>query len=124
MIYSALHIFFYILTGVFTVFTLYLLILAITGLFYRSKPFLPVSPKKRIAVLITSFREDEVIVNTVRSATEHNYPASHFNVFVAADQLQPETIAELAKYRAQTFEVQFRTGSKARSLNFLLNKID
>ncbi len=51
--------------------------------------------KKKIAVLIPTYKEDHIIINTVKKALEHDYPADRFTIFVAADQLQPETIAEL-----------------------------
>jgi cellulose synthase/poly-beta-1,6-N-acetylglucosamine synthase-like glycosyltransferase len=80
--------------------------------------------KKRIAVLIPSYKEDHIIVNTARKAAEHDYPADKFGVFVAADQLQPETIEQLRVIpNVQVLPVQFEIGSKARSLNKLLNWI-
>jgi cellulose synthase/poly-beta-1,6-N-acetylglucosamine synthase-like glycosyltransferase len=75
-------------------------------------------------VLITSYKEDEVIESTIAAAVNHNYPAKYFDVFLAADQLSPETIHRLQRYRAHVNEVHFTSGSKARSLNYLLNKID
>jgi cellulose synthase/poly-beta-1,6-N-acetylglucosamine synthase-like glycosyltransferase len=75
-------------------------------------------------VLITSYKEDEVIESTIAAAINHDYPVGYFDVFLAADQLQPETISRLQKYRVHINEVHFTTGSKARSLNYLLNSID
>lgn len=102
---------------------LYLLALAIAGRL-RPRQRFDVSPaKKRIAVLIPSYKEDNIIVDTARKARAHNYPATHFDVFLAADQLKPETVAALKAIPVQVLEVQFEIGSKARSLNKLLNWI-
>jgi cellulose synthase/poly-beta-1,6-N-acetylglucosamine synthase-like glycosyltransferase len=122
--YTILHILFLIAFIYLSVNIAYLLIVSIAGLLYRKKSFEYSSEKKRIAILITSYREDEVIVNTVRSATEHNYPSDKFDVFLAADHLHGSTITALRKLNAHINEVEFPVGSKARSLNFLLNKID
>jgi cellulose synthase/poly-beta-1,6-N-acetylglucosamine synthase-like glycosyltransferase len=124
MINNVLHIFFLIVFIYLSINIAYLLIASVAGFFYNKKTFQFSNEKKRIAVLITSYKEDEVILNTVKSAAEHNYPHDKFDVFLAADQLQSSTIAALKKFNADINEVQFEVGSKARSLNFLLNKID
>ena len=124
MIYAVLHILFLIIFIWLSVFIAYLLIVSIAGIFSREKLLQVSNEKKRIAVLITSYKEDEVIINSVKSAVAHNYPADLFDVFLAADQLHPSTISELKKLNADINEVKFAVGSKARSLNFLLNKID
>jgi cellulose synthase/poly-beta-1,6-N-acetylglucosamine synthase-like glycosyltransferase len=79
---------------------------------------------RSIAVLITSHREDEIIVHTVNSAIAHDYPRHLFDVFVAADHTQQSTLAFLKQTSAIVYELEFANGSKARSLNFLLNNID
>lgn len=124
MMYAAIHIFFVIIFIYLLLNIAYLLTLSIAGLFFRKRSMQFNDQKKRVAVLITTFREDEIILNTVKSATEHNYPTDKFDVFVAADQLKPSSLEELKKLNAHIYEVKFAVGSKARSLNFLLNKID
>jgi len=103
---------------------LYLLVVAVAGRWVRPAQYAAAAEKKRIAVLITSFMEDAVILDTVRAATQHNYPAERFDVFLAADRLQPETLAKLRQLPVILHEVHFETGSKAKSLNHLLNVID
>jgi len=92
-------------------------------LFYRAPKYGVNEKKKKIAVLIPSYKEDHIIVNTARKAAEHDYPKDCFDVFVAADQLQQETIEKLRAIPVNVLEVQFEIGSKARSLNKLLNHI-
>jgi cellulose synthase/poly-beta-1,6-N-acetylglucosamine synthase-like glycosyltransferase len=124
MINTVLHIFFLIIFIYLSINIGYLLFVSIAGIFYNKRTIQFSNEKKRIAVLITSYKEDDVILNTVKSATEHNYPPDKFDVFVAADHLQASTIGALKKFNAEINEVKFAVGSKARSLNFLLNKID
>jgi cellulose synthase/poly-beta-1,6-N-acetylglucosamine synthase-like glycosyltransferase len=124
MIQTILHILFFILFIYFAINTLYFFIAAVAGKLYRPKKYSSNAVKKRIAVLIPSYKEDHIIINTVRKAAEHNYPKDKFSVYVAADQLQPETVAQLSSIaNVQVLEVQFEIGSKARSLNKLLNWI-
>jgi cellulose synthase/poly-beta-1,6-N-acetylglucosamine synthase-like glycosyltransferase len=103
--------------------TLYFFVVAVAGKLYRSPKYAANEKKKRIAVLIPSYKEDHIIVNTARKAAAHDYPKDKFDVFVAADQLQKETIEQLRAIPVNVLEVQFEIGSKARSLNKLLNHI-
>jgi cellulose synthase/poly-beta-1,6-N-acetylglucosamine synthase-like glycosyltransferase len=124
MMYDLLHIFFIVLFIYLVINILYLFFIALAGRVTKQMSPLSATSRKKFAVLITSYKEDEIIVNTVQSALEHNYPHHLFNVFVAADNLQRSTIERLKELPAFIYEVNFEIGSKARSLNFLLNKID
>ncbi len=123
MIQTILHIIFLILFVYLAINTLYFFIISIFGHLYRKPDYGINEKKKRIAVLIPSYKEDHIIVNTARKAAEHDYPKEYFDVFVAADQLKKETIEKLRAIPVNVLEVQFELGSKARSLNKLLNYI-
>ena len=73
MMYNVLHIFFLLFFIYLSVNIAYLFIVSLVGFFTNKRSALPDSQKKKIAVLITSYKEDEVIVNTIKSSTEHNY---------------------------------------------------
>ncbi len=117
----------HIITGLLFVYcslaVLYFLIFSIAGKLYRSATYPPASPRKNIAILIPAYRENEIIYDTVKAAVQHPYPPAHFRVFVAADQLFPETVDRLRTTGAVVHTVQFRNSTKARSLNALLNSI-
>ncbi|MFT3825518.1 MAG: glycosyltransferase family 2 protein [Chitinophagaceae bacterium] len=123
MIQSILHIIFLLLFIYMAVYTVYFFIAAIAGKLYSPKKYEPIATRKRIAVLIPTYKEDEVILTTARKAKAQDYPEAYFDVFVAADQLKPETIAQLRAIPVNVLEVQFELSSKARSLNRLLNHI-
>lgn len=123
MIQTVVHILFLLLFAYLLITILYLFIAALAGKLPAKTFFGTAASFKKIAVLITSFKEDEVIVNTVRSAVSHNYNRDFFRVFLAADQLKPETLHALHELNATIIEVHFERGSKARSLNHLLNII-
>jgi len=124
MLSAIIHIFFILLFGYLAINIFYLLVLSIAGRLIKRTPYTLRPDKKRFAVLIPSYREDEVIINTVKQAVAHDYPGSAFDVYVAAHQLRADTMDKLRQLKAFVFEVDFETGSKARSLNYLLNKID
>jgi cellulose synthase/poly-beta-1,6-N-acetylglucosamine synthase-like glycosyltransferase len=124
MIQSILHIFFLFLFIYLSITTIYFLVIAVAGKLYRPVKYGVSANKKRIAVLIPSYKEDDVILSTAQKAKSHDYPASSFEVFVAADQLKPETIERLRGIPVNVLEVKFEISSKARSLNQLLNHVN
>jgi cellulose synthase/poly-beta-1,6-N-acetylglucosamine synthase-like glycosyltransferase len=123
MIQIILHIFFLALFIYFSLATIYFFIIAIAGKLYHPVKYGVSADKKRIAVLIPSYKEDEVILSTAQKAIAHDYPRAFFEVFVAADQLRSETIEMLRRIPVNVLEVKFELSSKARSLNKLLNHI-
>ncbi|MBS1562727.1 MAG: glycosyltransferase, partial [Bacteroidetes bacterium] len=103
--------------------TLYLLVVALAGRFGRLPDFGgPVQERKRIAVLIPSYKEDNIIVHTARQAAAHDYPKDKFGVLVIADKLQPETVAALRAIPVRVLEVD--VNMKSRSVNAAFGVLD
>lgn len=102
--------------------TLYLLVFAVAGLFPYSK-VRPSTARTRFLVLIPSYKEDAVILNTAKEALTQNYPQELYRVVVIADSLQPETIAKLRKLPIETVEVKFEKSTKSKSINVALHTI-
>lgn len=95
----------------------YLLAFAIAGRFGRLKKYSTHPTKARIAILIPSYKDDSVIIETARKASELDYPADLFSVTVIADSLQPATIAQLKTLAVNLLEVSFEKSMKSKSLN-------
>ena len=89
----------------------------------RRLSFQPSADKKSIAVIIPSYKEDNVILDTAKRAAQHNYPTNKFDVFVIADNLKVETIIRLRAISVNVIEVKFESSTKAKSLNAALNRI-
>lgn len=102
----------------------YLLLIAIAGRFYKPRRYTSHPNKKKIAVLIPSYKEDSIIVDTARRALQQDYPAGAFDVFVIADQLQNETISKLRALPVNVVEVKFEISMKSKSLNEAFNTIN
>jgi len=103
--------------------TLYTLIMAVAGLF-SINPYKNATDKKnRIAVLIPSYKEDQVIVHTAKSALEQDYPQDMYKVVVIADSLKPETVVSLKKLPIHVTEVVFDLSTKVKSLNAAMAEI-
>jgi cellulose synthase/poly-beta-1,6-N-acetylglucosamine synthase-like glycosyltransferase len=112
-------IFIYLAFGV-----LYLLFISIAGVMRKKNVYTAVIEKRSIAVIIPSYKEDNIILDTASRAVNHNYPKNKFKVFIVADHLLPETIIKLRAVPVEVIEVQFDISTKAKSLNAALNKID
>ncbi len=98
--------------------TLYLFVMALFGRLTRGRKYIIQNEKHRIAVLIPSFREDQIIVDTAFQIREHDYPGSRFTVTVIADKLKPETMQKLMQIPVNVLEVNL--GMKSRSLHAAL----
>jgi cellulose synthase/poly-beta-1,6-N-acetylglucosamine synthase-like glycosyltransferase len=98
--------------------TLYLFVMALFGRLTRGRKYIIQNEKHRIAVLIPSFREDQIIVDTAFQIREHDYPRSRFTVTVIADKLKPETMQKLMQIPVNVLEVNL--GMKSRSLHAAL----
>jgi cellulose synthase/poly-beta-1,6-N-acetylglucosamine synthase-like glycosyltransferase len=103
--------------------TVYLLVIALAGRFGKLRDYSgPVADKKRIAVIIPSYKEDNIIVHTAQQAAAHHYPGGYFQVLVVADKLQPETVAALRQIPVQVLEVD--ANMKSRSVNAAFGVLD
>ncbi len=100
--------------------TIYLLVLAVAGNYYRSKQFARHPQLKRIAVIIPAIREDSIIVDTAIKAAAHNYAAEYFQVFIIADKLRADTISRLRNIPVEVLEVNFEISTKAKSIKAAL----
>jgi len=95
----------------------YSFILSVAALFYRTPNPPQSSHYRKIAVLIPSYKEDNVIVSVAEQAIKQNYPKDRFDVVIIADSLQPTTITRLKQLSIKLVEVQFEKSTKVKSLN-------
>ena len=102
----------------------YLWMLAIAGRFGRLRRYTTAPEKARISVLIPSYKEDNVIVDTARQALLQQYPADRYTVTVIADNLRPETVQELKGLPVRVVEVLFEKSMKAKSLHEAFRQSD
>ena len=87
------------------------------GLFYKS-PSLKRSEKLlRFCVIIPSYKEDTIILDTAKQALNQSYSHAHYKVVVIADSLKPETVVQLEQLPIQVVKVVFDTSTKVKSLN-------
>ena len=65
----------------------YLLFYAVASRFYRPARYPETTERKRFAVLFPAYRADKVILSSVRSFQQQDYPASRYDIIVIADHM-------------------------------------
>jgi cellulose synthase/poly-beta-1,6-N-acetylglucosamine synthase-like glycosyltransferase len=105
---------------------LYQLSFSIAGYFFRKKKEEKQPHFYSFEVLIPSYKEDAVIVETARQATQADYPKDKYHVTVIADKLQAETVAALKALPIRVLVPDFgeNKSTKSKSLNLALAQLD
>lgn len=104
-------IFIYLLIGV-----VYFFVFACAGKI-SSHPIYPAATEvKKIALVIPAYKEDQIIVDTVKQALIHDYPTEAYSIFVMADQLSSETLSVLHQLPITVHQVFHEQSTKAKSL--------
>ena len=113
-----------LLLSYFTMSSLYVLIFAIGGHFYRKRMIKTSLCFSKFAVFIPAYKEDEVIEEVARTALNQNYPSKYFDVIVIADSLKKQTINGLNKLPIKLVEVSFENSTKAKALNTAMEQLN
>ena len=101
----------------------YLAFFAICGLFPLPKSKKEAATFRKIAVLFPTYQENVVILDSVKTALQHQYNGI-FEVIVIADGLQAETIVSLKELGAKVVEVFFVKSTKGKAMQFTMNQIE
>ncbi len=98
----------------------YLLLCAIAGRLGRPDDVTPAPnpvAHRKIAVLIPAYKEDAVILGSVRANLRQNYPADRFDLVVIADSLRADTLTQLAELPIRVVPVSFETSTVTKAIN-------
>ena len=103
---------------------LYLLVFSTASLFNYKPKFGENNPLKKIALFIPAYKEDEVIIEVITSALEHDYPKDMFDIIVIADSFDNSTLNKLKKHDITVFADNFEISTKSRALNYALKRLE
>lgn len=104
--------------------TFYIFVFALAGLFYKQKKYPESETKRKFAVLIPGYKEDEVIVEVAREALLQDYPSESFDVIIIADSFQAATLEKLKTLPIKVIEVSFEKSTKSKALNKAMEQLD
>ena len=102
----------------------YLLFYAIASKFYHPKRYPETIGRKHFAVLFPAYRADNVIVSSVHSFLQQDYPTECYKIIVIADQMQEATCKKLRDMGAQVLVATYQNSSKAQALTLAMHSID
>ncbi|BAO75969.1 glycosyltransferase [Winogradskyella sp. PG-2] len=108
----------------FAVSTLYVLVFASAGHFYKKRKQNTDDKLSKMAIFIPAYKEDAVIVGVAKKALLQQYPPSFYDVIVIADSLQSKTLIELQKLPIKVVKVSFENSTKAKALNAAIQDSD
>lgn len=108
------------------IFTAYVAIFAVASLFASRMPNFMGWPRsaERVAVFVPSYAEDAVVEQCVRSCLENHYPSNMRDVYVISDHQLPATDDILRKMGATVFVADYEGSTKAKALNFAMQRIE
>lgn len=112
-----------ILLGYFIFSSLYVLVFSIAGHFYKENRGTKTNRLNNLAVFVPAYKEDEVILNTVRQMKLQKYPPNFFDIIVIADSLKQSTLDQLQKLKICLVEVSFEESTKVKALKSALSTI-
>jgi cellulose synthase/poly-beta-1,6-N-acetylglucosamine synthase-like glycosyltransferase len=101
----------------------YAFVLSVAALFYKQKNIPQSKLKRKIAVLIPAYKEDQVITGVAEQALQQNYPGHSFDVVVIADSLKASTLEKLYALPIRVVEVSFEKSTKVKALNKAMEAI-
>lgn len=99
---------------------LYIGIFAIASLFNKSSNISKAKIQRRFIVLIPSYKQDEVIEQTVLAVLSQSYPQRMFDVIVISDHQSEMTNMRLAQYPITLLTPNFEESTKAKSLQYAI----
>lgn len=121
LIIEYIDIFFFAIAAL-TVF--YLFIFAWAAMINRGDKYPEVKKKHRFAIIFPAFAEDRVIVSSVNSFLQQDYPKENYDIIVVSDHMTDETNKQLRELPIILLEVTYEDSSKSKALNFAVDHID
>lgn len=106
----------------FLIAVLYIFIFSLASLKKTRNKYPPARKKHRFAVLFPAYQEDAVIVNSVCSFLEQDYPSYMYEVIVIADKMQERTVQTLKALPSITvLEAGYAQSTKTNALRLAMD---
>lgn len=101
----------------------YLFIFAAASIPKRKYSYSIAKMKYHFAILFPAYREDKVIEQTVNSFLKQEYPKENYDLVVISDKMEDSTNQRLGQLPIDLMIVDFENSSKAKALNFAIDKL-
>lgn len=101
----------------------YLLFYTLAALFHRNMQYPEAKKKCRFAILFPAYKEDRIIVDSVLSFLQQNYPKELYHIVVISDHMQDETNECLTRLPLTVLKATYANSSKAKALNLAMQTL-
>jgi len=101
----------------------YLFVFAVFSLWDGKKKYPKAGKLYKFVVFIPAFKEDRVIVDSVKSLLEQDYPKNLLEIVVISDKMEDETNKLLAELAIKLFQINPERSTKAFALNYAVNEL-
>lgn len=120
--WTAIHIIDIVLWVIMALSVVYVAFFALISVFHRKKKEYSTYQLKQSSFLILypAYKEDAVILHSVRQILEQNYPKDLFQVAVISDHMKDETNQQLSQLPITLHILTFDKSSKARALQYAI----
>lgn len=98
----------------------YMVFFSLASLFSKEHKLPKAKRQNRFIVLIPAYKDDHVILNTVKSILSQTYPQRLFDVTVVSDHQSEMTNMRLAQYPITLLSPNFEKSSKVKSLQYAI----
>ena len=96
---------------------------AVASKFYRAPCFPEARKLRRFVILFPAYKEDRVIISSVRSFLQQDYPQELFDIIVISDQMQDTTNDALRSLPIRLLIADYKESSKAKAMTMAMNAI-
>ena len=116
-----LKLIYFLVTGYFIFCSLYVLLYAIAGLFYKSSVFRKATAYRKIAILVPAYKADEVIEELADNVLLQDY--QDYDLIVIADSLSDNVLMRLKQKPIKVMPFHDEKRTKALALNTIMAQL-
>ncbi|WP_071146348.1 glycosyltransferase [Bacteroides ihuae] len=98
----------------------YLFVFAVASKFYHRRKYPLTEKVKRFAVLFPAYKEDKVILQSVTSFLQQDYPTDKYEVIVISDQMEHVTNEQLNQLPIRLLIANYENSSKAKAMTLAM----
>ncbi|WP_106829359.1 glycosyltransferase [Parabacteroides pacaensis] len=109
---------------IFAISVCYLFIFAIMSTGKQKNNYPKASKQYKFAILFPAYKEDKVIINSVKSFFKQNYPQDKYDVFVISAEMEDHTNQQLKDLSAKVLVLENVYHTKTEALQRAINHID
>lgn len=123
--WTAIHIIDILLWILIAASVLYISLYALISLFHRKREEYSTTgiPLSSFLIIFPAYREDAVIVHSIKQFLEQSYSQKHYHVAVVSDHMEEATNQQLRELPITLLTPQFEKSSKAKALQYTIEHI-